>query len=377
MKAGLSAVVVLALVIPALLMWVPTASASWPSTTHVTFVEHGLPSSDAWQVTYTVSGYFNPPVVVNVAAGTTSFTKTLGVNTSYDVIAQDTSDSGVVFSGPSSFEVTSLNYTVNLYFNVSSYEQVNVLQRGLPNDVNWSGYISLGGTQFWSWNNNLSSYTFQLRPGTYEYFFDNVSHNNTLFIPAVQSGYFSVTNSSYQLIAAFVSQEGQTYAVGFFEHNLPAGATWNLTVDGITYQSVTTSLLVYLTSGAHQYGAASGSYIVNASTVIVTGNQSVNLSFVKYTPPSGFAALVGLIGLTVPEFMSVMVILIGGAIAVVVFRSRRDSEGKVSPATLALIPGVIVAAVFAGTGLSNYAPIVLFSLLFVAAILLDRHKQEG
>ena len=70
------------------------------------------------------------------------------------------------------------------------------------------------------------------------------------------------------------------YGATFDEHNLTAGAQWNLTVNGVTYNTVNSSITVLLNPGTYSYKAESSQYSNIVGTLVITSSSvTVNLIF--------------------------------------------------------------------------------------------------
>ena len=351
-----------------LLLASPACATTSPT---VTLTAIGLPQSDSWSVEWSDINHLYAPGSVNVNAGTSSVSVQIANNT-YDFVAQDTSNGN--FPPYQVQRTVSGNTTIDIYFNISKPTTVTVSQRGLPANTTWSGSIVEGANIYWSWNNSLSRYSFQLEPGLYEYLFNSVTVNNTTYNPTNPSGYFTLYNKSYNLTAAYAGISGQTYGVGFYVHNLTAYSDgWFLTVDGVQYSSNQPSLLLYLTAGYHTIaGEATGGYVSNSETILVvsTGN-SVNLTFYRPVASGPLAYIASLLHMTPTELLVLIFGVIGLAIGFYNYL-KTDNDLPIS-----LTPGLSIG-VGIGIGVIHAEPVSLgtFVIAIVVTLMLWQPWKE-
>jgi hypothetical protein len=157
---------------------------------------------------------------------------------------------------------------------------VTVEEQGLPTNTQWTGYIT-NHTFTESISTSAFEESFKMPNGTYEFFFNNT----TSYAPLTANGYFTVSNGTYTLIAQYVPINlNIAYTVDFKPLALPTGQNWTLSINGTTYTSNTT-IPVSLLSGKYQYSATSSGYGFNATSIFVTDNTSVNVTFYKIQYP--------------------------------------------------------------------------------------------
>jgi hypothetical protein len=164
--------------------------------------------------------------------------------------------------------------------NAESTFTVTVQEQGLPSNTQWTGYIT-NHTYTVSINTDAFEESFKLPNGTYEFHFNNT----TSYAPLTSNGYFTVSNGSYSLIAQYVPINSNiAYTVDFKPVGLPKGQNWTLNINGTSYTSNKT-IPVSLLSGKYTYSASSNGYGFNASSIFVTDNESVNVTFYKIQYP--------------------------------------------------------------------------------------------
>ena len=164
--------------------------------------------------------------------------------------------------------------------NAESTFTVTVQEQGLPTNTQWTGYIT-NHTYTVSISTDAFEESFKLPNGTYEFHFNNT----TSYAPLTSNGYFTVSNGTYNLIAQYVPINSNiAYTVDFKPVGLPAGLSWTLNINGTSYTSNTT-IPVSLLSGKYTYSASSNGYGTNVSSIFVTDNESVNVSFYKIQYP--------------------------------------------------------------------------------------------
>ena len=164
--------------------------------------------------------------------------------------------------------------------NAESTFTVTVQEQGLPSNTQWTGYIT-NHTYTVSINTDAFEESFKLPNGTYEFYFNNT----TSYAPLTSNGYFTVSNGTYDLIAQYVPINSNiAYTVDFKPVGLPNDQNWTLNINGTSYTSNKT-IPVSLLSGKYTYSASSNGYGFNASSVFVTDNESLNVTFYKIQYP--------------------------------------------------------------------------------------------
>ena len=232
----------------------------------VTFSETGLPSGEDWTVT--LNGSSNS-TVTNGGTDWLNWTREVNGTLSYSIenipgwfqaslhyhgqITVDGLDNSVDGSG--------VGYSITLVFRTVTYT-VTFSESGLPAGQLWNVSVNgsdktlttNGGTDSLEWNGLVN--------GTYPYVIHGVSgwHQGTL----AYVGAFLVTGNAtsvdgsgigYSVLVTFLPV---TYAVTFWETGLPAGQTWQITMNGITNSYTTDGRLdnlpfVGLANGTYPY----------------------------------------------------------------------------------------------------------------------------
>ena len=195
----------------------------------------------------------------------------------------------------------------------SSTFTVSVSERGLPSDTSWSGYIVNIATGA---NNTISTtssvVTFSLGNGTYEYGFNSIKG----YYPLNPSGYFTVSNGSYSLVALYqANSSSAVYGVTFTPENIGT-SQWTLIINSKSYTQ-NGSVVLNLNGGSYYYSASSdsGAKVVNTTQLDVTSNTTVDLQF--YTVPnSGLngnlnSFFLSTLGITIGDFYIVIGLLLG------------------------------------------------------------------
>ena len=104
----------------------------------------------------------------------------------------------------------------------------------------------------------------------------NVINNNVFITISSPAG------SVYYNYYADPADTGNKYVYGatFDEHNLTAGAQWELTLNGVTYNTLNSSITVLLNPGTYSYKAESSQYSNIVGTLVITSSSvTVNLIF--------------------------------------------------------------------------------------------------
>jgi hypothetical protein len=201
-----------------------SCTVKWSLNTYsVTFSESGLWSvGGATTWTLNVTGepprvnYLNdPPYVEGFGNGTYSFTAV-------------TSIPGVAMV-PAVREFTVAGGPVSLNVTFVSVYSVTFVESGLPASTNWS--VDLNGSLV---SANRSTIAFLEPNGSYPYLLSGNAGYHQISIP--YSGVVAVNGAAVDEILVYALV---TYGVSFSESGLPAGLTWDLSVNG-TAQSLTT-----------------------------------------------------------------------------------------------------------------------------------------
>jgi thermopsin len=284
-----------------------------PVTYSVTFSESGLPSGLTWKVT------LNAVVKsLTTTAGADTLTFTSIPNGTYAYSIADNSgyhqstlpySGNVVVSGASVTEST-------LIYNPTAYS-VTFSESGLPSGLTWQ--VTLNGVpEAITTDGATDSVAFSEVNGSYAYSIaDNAGyHQSTL----AYSGNVGVSGSS--VMEPTLLYSAVMYSVTFSESGLPAGLTWQVTVNGVpestTTDGATDSLAFSETNGTFAYSIAdnagyhqttlaySGSGVVSGAAVVepTLGYSQVTYSvtFSESGLPSGLTWTVTVNGTT--EFLT-------------------------------------------------------------------------
>ena len=200
----------------------------------------------------------------------------------------------------------------NISFAASTFT-VSVSERGLPSGTAWTGYVVNEATGA---NNTIDTtsniVTFALGNGTYEYGFNSLKG----YYPLNPSGYFTVSNGSYSLVALYQANSSSSiYSVTFTPENIGT-SEWTLIINSQSYTQ-NDSLTLNLPGGTYYYSASSdgGAEVVNTTQLDLISNQTVDLTF--YTlPNSGLPGnlnsfLLTNLGITISDFYIIIGLLAG------------------------------------------------------------------
>ena len=156
---------------------------------------------------------------------------------------------------------------------------VTFTESGLPASTSWT--VTLNGTV----NSSTTSSIGFLEPnGNYTYLVSAVSGYNA----TPTTGYVLVNGTSAGVSIAFsVAASGQ-YALTFSETGLPAGSSWSVLLNGTTYSTTTTGILVMVTNGSYDYQVSSvTSYSpvpANGTTTVAGASKTVSIAFYELYP---------------------------------------------------------------------------------------------
>ena len=218
---------------------------------------------------------------------------------------------------------------------------VTVQEQGLPSNMYWTGYIT-NHTHTVSINTDAFEESFKLPNGTYEFVFNNTK----TYEPLTSNGYFTVSNGTYNLIAQYVPiNSNVSYTVDFKPVGLPKGQNWTLNIDDASYTSNKT-IPVSLLSGKYTYSASSSGYGFNSTSVFVTDNETLNVTFYKIQYPGLEgeinSMLESIFSVSFTDFMILIDISIGLLLGYIVYRKSDNPILFVLPVFLmSLITTVI------------------------------------
>ncbi len=234
----------------------------------ITYTETGLPLGSNWSVTF--DGVTHSSVTNSI-----TFSATNGI---YESSYGNVTD----YRGPSSGYVTVNDSTTSFSVNyVPVTYDVSFTESGLPSGTLW--YVNLSGgisgnsiqrTAFFDLQNSSYAYSVSTADKRYQ------SHGGSLNV----SG-----NTEY----VFISFSPVTYDVTFTESGLAAGASWFVTVGGVTQFSSSGTMTFLLVNGTYAYTVPSltgYNSSVTGGVIIVNGpgtSQSLTFSPQKSTGSTG------------------------------------------------------------------------------------------
>jgi Thermopsin len=223
----------------------------------VTFSESGLPSGDTWYVNIT-SG----PSLSATGATTTVGTSLPNGTYSYSVATNDATYAPNYYSGTVTVNGAAASGAA-ITFSVVDYA-VTFTETGLPSHTSWSVTLN-AATQ----TSTGTSLVFDEVNGTYGYSLSTA-------LGGTFTGTTTVNGASVGVTAAF-------HSVKFVESGLPAGTTWQVTTNGVTLSSATTTIQFYLVDGhtyAYAVGLISGYHTTDHGSLTLVGTAiSVNVPF--------------------------------------------------------------------------------------------------
>ncbi len=269
----------------------------------ITFVETGLPAGTTWSATLgssteSASGsdiIFNP-------------TNAQYVSAQYRVHEV----SGYVASVSSStMNLSGTNHTVMVKFTPYTYS-VSFTESNLPSGTAWS--VTLNGNTETSTGPTI---VFKAANGTYNYTVGSVQGYHT----STSSGTVSVNSGSQSTGVKFVQN---TYVLTVDEKGLPAGDSWNVTVNGHVYSSSGTSISVTLVSNVYTVSASGPSgYDASAAqnATIANGNATITVTFTPVAHSSTATTVAEIGG-------GVAAGLIAGILGAMFYTGRTSSGGR-------------------------------------------------
>jgi hypothetical protein len=249
---------------------------------NVTFSESGLPSGTEWFVNISGEQSSGP-----INSGSTYSLYMLNGTYSYSISTTDKEFKPVYTD---TFAVSGSSLSVNVTYEPVVYA-VTFSESGLPASVPW--FVNISGE---TPSGAILSTTFSksLQNGSYVF----TSTTSDLNYAAHYTSTFKVSGANLSIIVTFNQIR---FAVTFTEAGLPAGTSWNITVDGVNHVVAGTSLTIYLLNGTYSYSAKLAGYttVNGTGNVTVSGNQvSISISF-KPIPSSTGLGLIDYIAIGV------------------------------------------------------------------------------
>ena len=244
-------------------------------TYNITVHETGLPIGTNWFVTINGSS-----TSTTVGYGTANFTVPNGI---YDYIAGAVNYTANPANG--TVTVNGANVSFSIAFTADTTYPVVISQSGLAPGKVWYAYASPVGTHIDTGNystgtwNNLS-----LANGEYEWF----ALTFTGYDPAPLIGTLTVNGPGTSVSVTFTTHDPAKNPIIFAESHfgtagsigLPAGQTWNVTLNGITRSTTGTEIIFLEPNGTYSYtvGAPNG-YTVYPSAGTFSVNTTVPGSY--------------------------------------------------------------------------------------------------
>ncbi|MCW6158073.1 MAG: hypothetical protein LVQ63_01110 [Thermoplasmatales archaeon] len=232
----------------------------------VTFIESGLPTGTVWYITLggLTEDSSNTTLTFSEVNGKYDFE--VGKLTGYI----STPSTGVI-------NVNSENVTDSISFTAEKYS-VSFVEVGLPSGTLWS--VNLNGNVQSSPYSNI---TFSVYDGNYPYSVPSVNG----FTPSPQNGTVNVNGNNLTVLITFKS-----YTITFRETGLPPGASWEISVNGVSESSSNDSIILKEGNGTYTFSVANitGYRISQAiGKVSVSGrNVSVLVTF-SFVSPAGMS----------------------------------------------------------------------------------------
>ncbi len=226
-----------------------------PPTYAVTFTESGLPAGTSWTVTAggTPQTSTTSSIVFQEPNGSHSYT--VGAVSGY---APSPSGGTVTVAGAAISQSIAFTSTVPTDYTLTFTES------GLPADTPWSVTLQ-GSTQSSSTTTNV----FSVPNGTYPFSLGTV----TGFVASPASGHVTVSGAAQDQAITFSVAAPTQYTVTFTETGLPAGSTWQVTLNGSTQSTSTTGTSFTLPDGTYTYTDLA---LVDYAPVPSTGTVTVS-----------------------------------------------------------------------------------------------------
>ncbi|MGC8673409.1 MAG: InlB B-repeat-containing protein, partial [Thermoplasmata archaeon] len=238
-----------------------TEKANFAELYNVTFFETGLPSGTLWFVNLSNGKSYNTTgnsIEIQIPNGSYSYT-IVTTNKEY-------------FAEGGSLIVNGTNLDMSIKFNPVTYSIIFV-EQGLPPSTLWS--VTLDGNTL---NSTTSTITFKESNGTYSYIIGYINGYNVSSI----SGTITVNGSNVTQAVTFTVNSTKTYNITFTESGLPAGATWSVTLNGITKTSKNNTIEFSVPYGTYNYTLLlpSGYKTSQSSGTITTAQSNTNVPIV-------------------------------------------------------------------------------------------------
>lgn len=220
---------------------------------NVTFRESGLPSGTDWFVNISGEQSSGP-----INSGSAYSLNLVNGTYSYSVSTTDKEFKPVYAN---TFSVSGSSLSVNVTYKPVVYA-VTFSESGLPSSVPW--YVNVSG-ETPSGGILTTTFSESLQNGSYIFTATTGDLNYAAHYPSA----FKVSGSNLLINVTFYQIR---FAVTFTETGLPAGTSWNITVDGVSHIVSGTSLAIYLLNGTYSYST----HLTGYTTVNGTGNLTIS-----------------------------------------------------------------------------------------------------
>lgn len=296
----------------------------WTVNYTVSFAQTGLPANTTWGVKLSFAGLQvsgnASTLALDAANGTWGY--------------QLESPTGYVAS-PSigNLTVNGSAITIPIAFHPIPY-RVGFSQQGLPVGLNWT--VEISGSNV---SGPASGALYAALPnGTYAYTVRTTAVSSSLsYEPSPLRGNLTVNGSAVSVAITFAAANHPAlYAVTFAPTGLPAGSSFNLSVDGRSFTKITGNVALQLANGSYSFGVqAPTGWSANPVQGVVTVNGtgvSVSLAFQALpTAPSTSTSS----GMSNGVYLSLLALVIVLAILMVVgwllYLGRRRGGGSKTP----------------------------------------------
>ncbi len=281
-----------------------TETVTFSAVTYpVTFTETGLPSGTEWWVSVTGQA-------LHVSTGSAIALSLPNGTYSYVVSTTDNSYS----AAGEMFSVNGAPVAQSVTFSLVT-NAVTLTESGLPTGTEWW----VNGTVAGSHSSTESTVSFNEPNGSYAY---SVATTDKEY--AAVGGSFTVAGAPVPLSVTFALV---TYSLTFKETGLPTGTNWSVVVDGVSYYSTGTTIVMNEPNATYAFtvGAVSG-YTVSRSA----GNATVDGA--RVTEALTFTSR----STTIPAWEEYAVVagvavVVVGSLAVWLARRRRKSTTGLAP----------------------------------------------
>jgi Right handed beta helix region len=274
---------------------------------NVEFIALGLPTGQAWAVTFNGSTQSTTSdaltFATNVAAN--------GVSFGYSVLAPPGSCATVNSTG--TIVTDRQGQVVFVTFSPVTYN-VTFRESGLAAGTRWS--VSIDGTSYSSTSSSISVF---LANGTYNFTVEPMAG----FVVAPLNGTALVSDTGATVNVVFAPV---VFLVSFTEHGLPVGTSWRVTFDGIPAASTAATITFSVPNGTYAYTVAnvSGYTPVGGSgTQLVAGpGASITVAFAGVTSSSG------LFGSWLTWALLALVVILAVALVAALLTRRRSKPSE-------------------------------------------------